>query len=264
MQNIPLHTDINKKNEEGLYTSYHSIFDKDTVYKLFSYCFYSIIYEYIILSNDKNLLRADVEISKLDKRNNIDYMKNTSNSLYSENELSRENDEISNELLEIQIETGNSLELKDRVASLLISFIEIEIDNKKTINITYDEINKKVNRYKDIERQRIFENLGILSIEDRKIEDTNKRYKLGDWNIGMQKGIFQYDPATYDRERNTLFTDINDIEETEKELETFNIDELDILDNQENNDDYNRDTFNFEELQDDLDDYNSDFDDTFD
>lgn len=264
MQNIPLHTDINKKNEEGLYTSYHSIFDKDTVYKLFSYCFYSIIYEYIILSNDKDLLRADVEISKLDKRNNIEYMKNTSNSLYSENELSNDNEELSNDLLEIQIETGNSLELKERVASLLISFIEIEIDNKKTINLTYDEISKKVNRYKDIERQRIFENLGRLSIEDRKIEDTNKRYKLGDWNIGMQKGIFQYDPATYDRERNNLFTDINDVEETEKELEAFDIDELDNLDNQEINDDYNRDTFNFEELQDDLDDYNSDFDDTFD
>ena len=31
---------------------------------------------------------------------------------------------------------------------------------------------------------------------------------------------------------------INDIEETDKELEAFNIDELDILDNQEINDDY--------------------------
>ena len=27
-----------------------------------------------------------------------------------------------------------------------------------------------------------------------------KQYKLGRWNVGMQKGLFKYDKATYDRE----------------------------------------------------------------
>jgi len=29
--------------------------------------------------------------------------------------------------------------------------------------------------------------------DERKIEDMLKKFKLGRWNIGMQKGIFQYD-----------------------------------------------------------------------
>ena len=62
----------------------------------------------------------------------------------------------------------------------------------------------KVNRSKDKEKQGIISYLGNMSIEERKIEDMFKKHKLERWNIGQQKGIFQYDKTTYDRERNEL------------------------------------------------------------
>jgi hypothetical protein len=36
--------------------------------------------------------------------------------------------------------------------------------------------------------------------EERQIEDQFKRYKMGRWNVGLQKGLVQYDKKTYDRE----------------------------------------------------------------
>ena len=31
-----------------------------------------------------------------------------------------------------------------------------------------------------------------------------KKYKMGRWNVGMQKGLFKYDKDTYDRERTDM------------------------------------------------------------
>ena len=134
MDNIPIHTEIVKDIDENKQT-FHSIFDKSTIYELYSYCFYSIIYEYIVLANDTNLLIADVQISKMERRQEIDDENDISTTLYSEGaELNENNAEMNNTLEEINIQTGNLLELKERVASLLTAFINIEIKNKKFIS----------------------------------------------------------------------------------------------------------------------------------
>ncbi len=36
---------------------------------------------------------------------------------------------------------------------------------------------------------------------DRRVELMLKQFKVGRWNVGMQKGLFKYDKSTYDRER---------------------------------------------------------------
>ena len=156
-----------------------------------------------------------------------------------------------NNLEEIQIETGNLLELKERVASLLITFIDVEQENKLALDITYDNIINKVNRSKDKEKQGIISYLGNMSIEERKIEDMFKKHKLERWNIGQQKGIFQYDKTTYDRERNELveqlFTDQTDAQ-GETNNEALDIYDIEKRDEYEPRDDYNRDTYDFQDM----------------
>ena len=149
-------------------------------------------------------------------------------------------------LEEIQIETGNILELKERVASLLTAFIEIEQSNLKSIDMPYDAFMKQVNRSKDTEKQQIISYLGNMSIEERKIEDMFKKHKLERWNIGQQKGIFQYDPSTYDRERSELL-DRTDIA-TDSNLESLDIYDIEKQDAYDPGDDYNRNTYDFSEL----------------
>ena len=94
---------------------------------------------------------------------------------------------------------GNTMELKTRVAKLLLTFLDIERDNKKIL-LSYDEIAKKIRKEKNIEKQKIIEYLGNMDKEERQIEDQFKRYKMGRWNVGLQKGLVQYDKKTYDRE----------------------------------------------------------------
>ena len=66
----------------------------------------------------------------------------------------------------------------------------------------YDSIKTRTGRSKDHEKKRIIKFLGDMSIENRKIEDLYKRYKMGRWNVGLQKGLVHYDKDTYERERN--------------------------------------------------------------
>jgi hypothetical protein len=254
MENIPIQTEI-VKEVDGSRQTFHNVFDKSTVYKLYTYCFYSIIYEYIVLANDSNLLMADIETTKTQRRQEIRNNKDEAEQLYTEQSDINENTaEIQDSLEEIQIVTGNLLELKERVASLLISFIQVEQDNKKSVDMTYEKIMKQVNRSKDKEKQGIISYLGNMSIEERKIEDMFKKHKLERWNIGQQKGIFQYDPSTYDRERTELITQLY-TEQTDLPSET-NLESLDIYDIErgelyEPGDNYNRDTYDFHDLNED-------------
>ena len=252
IQHIPVHTEIFKNIDESVY-SFHSLLDKNTVYMLYTYCFYTSLYEYIVCSNDPELERADIQNIKQIRRDKIDNSRNSSNLLYStEDEIGENAEEALDELLEIQIVTGNQEELKKRVASLLITFLDIEDENKSTFDMSYEDIMKKVNRAKDKEKNRIVSYFGKISIEDRKVEDAFKSYKLGRWNVGQQKGLFQYDPNTYQRERDEMIAEVSDI--TEIEIESLDIYELDKLDELQEMDDYNRDTYDFQNLAEDFDD----------
>jgi len=250
IEHIPVHTEIVKNVDESVH-SFHSLLDKNTVYMLYTYCFYTSLYEYIVCSNDPELERADIQDMKQNRRDNIDNLRNSSNLLYStEDEIGENMEEALDELLEIQIVTGNRSELKKRVASLLIAFLDIEDENKSTFDMSYEQIMKKINRAKDKEKNRIVSYFGKISIEERKIEDAFKTYKLGRWNVGQQKGLFQYDPNTYQREREEmiaqLYEDAPDINETE--VESLDIYELDKLHEFHDSDDYNRDTYDFQDL----------------
>jgi hypothetical protein len=39
-----------------------------------------------------------------------------------------------------------------------------------------------------------------MSIEERAVENDLKNYRIGRWNVGEQKGLYQYDKKTFDRE----------------------------------------------------------------
>jgi hypothetical protein len=250
IEHIPVHTEIVKNVDDSVH-SFHSLLDKNTVYMLYTYCFYTSLYEYIVCSNDPELERADIQDMKQNRRDKIDNLRNSSNRLYStEYDIGENMEEAMDELLEIQIVTGNRAELKKRVASLLITFLDIEDENKSTFDMSYEQIMKKINRAKDKEKNRIISYFGKFSPEELIIEDAFKTYKLGRWNVGQQKGLFQYDPNTYQRERDEmisqLYEEVPDINETE--VESLDIYELDKLDAFQESDDYNRDTYDFQDL----------------
>ena len=50
------------------------------------------------------------------------------------------------------------------------------------------------------EKENLKDQFNLLDDEHRKIEREKKNLKLGEWNVGLSKAIFQYDPEQYDKE----------------------------------------------------------------
>jgi hypothetical protein len=131
-----------------------------------------------------------------------------------------DDDEDDDAMKEVDIRLGNEAELKTRTAKLLMSFFHMEMENKE-LSISYDEISKRIRKEKNVEKQKIVQYLGEMSKDERAIEDQFKKYKMGRWNVGMQKGLFRYDKQMFERERAEMIADGEeggeDAEEEEEE-----------------------------------------------
>jgi hypothetical protein len=205
LQNLPFFTEIVKDMGDDIdgerIRSFYCLFDKQCIYLLYSYCFYSAIYEYIVCANDTDLLRTDVQVLKKSKRKEIKEIANPSNLLTSlDGDVDDSLLELGDDLREMEVVAGDLDDLKKRVASLLLCFLNVEEENKDAVDYNYAEIMLKVKRDKDIEKHGIIERLGQMSIEERAVENDLKNYRIGRWNVGEQKGLYQYDKKTFDRE----------------------------------------------------------------
>jgi len=240
-QNIPVITPIQKSGHV-----FSSLFDKKTTFLIFSYCFYSVINTYVEMSGDIELLHADLEEVKQDRRGQ-NKLKNDAAAQLSAQliELDIGLEESEADLQEYVVQVGDSEELKMRLAELLLGYLNIEEKNKKAINFSYDQIIVQVRRSREKEKKSIVEELGRLSKEERKVEDMLKNFKIGRWNVGQQKGLVAYDATTNERETkdmigqllqdvdenmnpgDELMMDVYDLNELLDDQKGVNADELD-------------------------------------
>ena len=130
-------------------------------------------------------------------------------------------------MMEVQIEFGRKEELKTRVANLLITYIDIIQRNKIMVDYSYEDIVSDIRSSKIKEKNMIIERLKRLTPEERRVENMMKVYKIGKWNVGQQRGLFEYDIATQARERQDLIEQgVQDNEEIYNlAMQALNIDE---------------------------------------
>lgn len=169
-----------------------------------SYCIYSVFYEYIILTDDNDLIHIHLEANKQEIRK--ENAQTDSDLIVSQRpDLDIETAQNLELLEEIDVLQGNKQSLKQNVCNIIVALLNKGIYDKNVLNINYENIIKKTQRSKDYEKKQIIKYLGKMSIEQRKIEDEHKKYKLGMWNVGQQKGLIRYDKNTYNREREEIF-----------------------------------------------------------
>ena len=196
ISNLPIHTSLVKNG-----TTFYSIFDKKTCYQLIMYIFYSVLLEYIQLTNDEEMLQLDVYEMKMERRGIILERKDVvSLKSYGNESLDEEFYEDDEDMNEVQINVGQKEELKKRVASLLVTFIDIIQKNKTMADMSYKNIMEKVRDSKKREKDMIIRRLDKLTKEERRVENMMKELKLGKWNVGEQRGLFMYDITTQERE----------------------------------------------------------------
>ena len=114
------------------------------------------MYEYIKATDDDELLQLDMVNNKKMRRNMI--AEERDNMVFSdstETELNADQEDYGNELEEMQIVSGNKEHLKKRVGELLYVYINLDTNNKKTIDLSYADIESKVMRSKLNEKKSI-------------------------------------------------------------------------------------------------------------
>jgi hypothetical protein len=192
LQNIPIETPIHKND-----AYYFELFDKKTLFLLHVYAYYSVLYEYMKLSMDDDMLQYYMQEIRRERRERDPVSDIVTMDIPYDEEQ---------ELQQFDVLGGDKEAFQKRICAMMMDFIAIEQRNKATLDKPYEEISRKIRKSKQDEKKLITDYLENIEKDERKVEDTLKQLKLGRWNVGIQKGVFMYDKNTYDNERNAILT----------------------------------------------------------
>jgi len=105
---------------------------------------------------------------------------------------------------EVQILQVERTVVSKTIVQLLFAYADIVDDERAAVDMNADTIKERVRRTKDKEKELIVEGFDTMTKEQRETEKFFKDHRIGDWNVGMQKGLRQYVKDTYDREREEM------------------------------------------------------------
>jgi hypothetical protein len=221
MEQIPRFAPIIK---DGI--AYYSLYSSETVLLLGAYCWYSVIHEYVVVSKDSEFKRMREEELKSFRRTKEREV--LADIFAGDDEFEREDEDWN--IRQIQITETDDLELRKQASDFLVAIINMELKTKQSFNKSYSEITDATMKLKFKDKKRITDYLGGLTRDERKVEQTLRSHKLGRWNVGLQKGLYQYDKNTY---QNEITENIFGPEEVNV-LSGLDIEDLERIQEQEN------------------------------
>ena len=170
------------------------VFDERTSRFLFEYYLLRVLINYIELSDDNDMIVTEIiNQTELTDLVTVDYLEERETRI----DLTMSSQNVTNR----QLLSGNKKDLKQRVCQLLISFIEIMNNQKDTVDTSYEEIQDRVFKLREREKDMVTDRLKRLTDEDRDIDTILKINKLNQYSKGLQKGLTTLDKDFYDDER---------------------------------------------------------------
>jgi hypothetical protein len=178
------------KNEDKIL---RGIIDERTSRFLFEHYLLRTLISYIELANNSDMIVTETKTA-IDIQDifSVDYIEETDTRI--DLGMSSEKKYITT------IQTGNLKQLKELTAELLISFVNILGDEKDTIDTTYEEIQDRIFKLKEREKNMVTDKLKAMTDEQRDVDTILKITKQGDYSKGLQKGLTMYDIEFYERE----------------------------------------------------------------
>jgi hypothetical protein len=184
-QSTPILTNIKIGDKEK-----YNVFDKRMTTLLYEYYFFSVMTDYIYLTIDPNMVNKLLVMPNKDDRTETF----AADFLIEQQQRFAEDEE---EIIE-----GNLTKLKQEIANLLISYLEIMMRSKKTINVSYKDIADKMFKLKEAEKYDFTDKLKDMTDEERAVDTILKHHKLGElYSLGMSKGIKEYDPEHFEHDK---------------------------------------------------------------
>ena len=183
-QNTPVLTNI-KIGDKEIYNT----FDKQTTSFLYEYYLLSVLTDYIYLTKDPTMVtRLLVTPDK------------GQSDLFSTDFLVEQ--ELRFTESEQEIIEGDVTKLNREVGKLIVSYLQIMMRSKKTIDVSYQDIQDRIFKLKEAEKYDFTDKLKDLSDDGRAVDTILKHYKLGPiYSLGMSKGIKEYDPEHFEHDK---------------------------------------------------------------
>jgi hypothetical protein len=171
------------------------VIDERTSRFLFEYYLLRILITYVSLSDDEKMTVVETKkTTEVTDLFSVDFIEETDTRI----DLGFSTTNISNN----QILTGNKKELKQKTAELLVSFMEIFISEKDTIDISYEQIQDRVFKLREREKNLVTDRLKSMTDEQRDADTMLKVTKQGLYSKGLEKGLTMYDKDFYEGEQN--------------------------------------------------------------
>jgi hypothetical protein len=170
------------------------VFDERTSQFLFEYYLLRVLVNYIELSDESSMI-----VPQHEAKPDLTYT-----DIFSSEYLEEVNTRVdltvtskpNNRML-----TGNKKELRQKTTELLIVFIDILHKQKELINISYEEIQDRVFKLREREKDLVTDRLKTMTDEQRDTDTMLKINKLGMYGKGSQKGLTTLDKDFYDEEQ---------------------------------------------------------------
>lgn len=228
------------------------VIDERTSRDLFEYYLLRVLVRYIELADDETMFQSPTPV----KTNYPD--------LFSTDFIDEANTRSNVAFLPEARVAGNKRELKQNVAELLVSYMDIFSTEKDIVDVTYEEIQDRVFKLKEREKDMVTDRLKALTDEARDADTMKKIAKLGEYSKGLQKGLTVLDKDFYDSEQ--AFRD--EMEKAERNIRMKNKDATDenidilvdeLLEQRQAERDIERDAYDMSHLNEDY--YDGNYDD---
>jgi hypothetical protein len=173
--------DDNNHSPKGESAFKYSAFDLRLTTLLFNFYFLTALTDVMALQTDSEILSIPLQ-----------------------KEEEAEEESFGTKAYAADILAGNQAGLGNKIADILVSFINFIAQDKKKIDHNYKSLMDLILRSKEKEKDEITSYLGKMTVEEREVEDLFKDNKLGRWSKGQQKGVHTYVGDTYDEEREEM------------------------------------------------------------
>lgn len=199
------------------------VIDERTSRFLFEYYLLRIILQYVELSDENDMIVTEVQKRmEITDIFSVDYINETEAKIDIETTAIRETDS--------RILMGNKKQLKQKTSELLIAFMSIMKNEKDTLDITYEDIQDKVFKLREREKDLVTDRLKNLTDESRDIDTMMKIIKQGPiYSKALKKGLVEYEKEFYEDEqefRDKMSEAERKIRRTNKDANDQNIDIL--------------------------------------
>jgi len=171
------------------------VFDERTSRFLFEYYLLRVLINYIELSDEEEMIVTEVQTkTEVSDIFAVEYLEETETRV----DISM----TSRQEIDTRLLTGNKKLLRQKTAKLLIVFIDILNNQKDVFDTSYEEIQDRVFKLREREKDMVTDKLKGLTDEQREADTILKISKLERYSIGMQKGLTMYDKDFYEKEEN--------------------------------------------------------------